>query len=195
MKFDYMREIHGIEYGFLKGNNQIVFIKSGLGGTCFGYENKYVKISHLLKERYGCSVIVSSNPDDNKNKTDTDRQVIEAYLTETQIDSPEFFFFGHSNGAIKGLELASLQTPVFKKMVLVNMPLMVNTHKTKAYIKAVPKTDIVAVFGEKDPSYSYLPFFKDKFENVEIKTVSQADHHFKGMLREFIELSTLLFEF
>ncbi len=33
-----------IEYGIIDGNNTIVFIKAGLEGSCYGYENKYVRI-------------------------------------------------------------------------------------------------------------------------------------------------------
>lgn len=29
-----------IEYGIINGNNTIVFVKTGLEGSCYGYENK-----------------------------------------------------------------------------------------------------------------------------------------------------------
>ena len=67
MQFDNTVQVDNIDYGFIKGNNSIVFIKSGLGGDCFGYENKYLKIALRLKERYGCSVIVASNPNNEQN--------------------------------------------------------------------------------------------------------------------------------
>ena len=77
-------------------------------------------------------------------------------------------------------------------MVLVNMPLMLNFHKTKRYVSAIPQTDIVAIYGQHDQSVPYLPFFEGKFENVKVLTVPNADHNFKGMLNEFIDLSDYL---
>ena len=70
------------------------------------------------------------------------------------------------------------------------MPLMLNFHKTARWINAMPETDIVTVYGETDPSYRYIPFLKNKkFGNVEIVEVVGADHNFKGMTEQFIELS------
>lgn len=51
-----------IEYGIIVGNNTIVFIKTGMEGSCYGYENKYVRIGRLLNKKHGCSIISSSNP-------------------------------------------------------------------------------------------------------------------------------------
>ena len=70
---------------------------------------------------------------------------------------------------------------------------MINFHKTKRHILGVPKTSILAVYGEYDPSFKYVPFIKNKFDNLEVITVQKADHIFKGMLDEFIALSELLF--
>lgn len=51
-----------IEYGIIDGNNTVDFIKAGMEGSCYGYENKYVRIGRLLNEKHGCSIISSSNP-------------------------------------------------------------------------------------------------------------------------------------
>ena len=50
------------DYGIIDGSNIIVFIKAGLLGSCYGYENKYLQIGRNLNEKYGCSVISASNP-------------------------------------------------------------------------------------------------------------------------------------
>lgn len=195
MTFDYqIQNDCNLENGCIKGNNKIVFIQAGLGGNYLGYENKYLKIANHLHEKFGCSVISVSNPFDNKQTLQMDKQIICKYVADNNIEKPEFYFFGHSNGGIKGLELAS-SCFSFKKMLLVNMPLMINFHKSKAYITSIPHTDILMVYGEKDPSFSYISFLKDKFDNVKFLTVPSADHHFKGMLQEFINLSDLLFDF
>lgn len=73
------------------------------------------------------------------------------------------------------------------------MPLMLNFHKTARWINAMPETYIVTVYGETDPSYQYIPFLKNRnFGNVEIVEVAGADHNFKGMMEQFIELSEKL---
>ena len=191
MSFDYTLQVDRIDYGFIKGNSKIVFIKTGLGGSCFGYGNKYLKMARQIKDNYDCSVIVASNPNDNKNHIDADRKIIEQYISDNNIQSVELFFFGHSNGCIKGLELADSGLK-FIKMILVNMPLMINFHKTKRYISKIPDTDIVAVYGELDPSYSYIPFLQGKFENVEVTSVPKADHNFKCFSVKFMNLINLL---
>ncbi len=191
MSFDYTLQVDGIDYGFIRGSGRIVFIKTGLGGSCFGYGNKYLKTAHRLKEKYGLSVIVASNPNDNKKHIEADRQMIEQYISDNNIEFYELFFFGHSNGCVKGLELAGSGFS-FVKMVLVNMPLMINLHKTKRYISRIPHTDVVAVYGELDPSYSYIPFLRGRLENLEVVSIPRADHNFRGVTDEFINLIELL---
>ena len=193
MEYNYTLKNEDIDYGFVNGNNKIVLVKPGLGGDYSGYESKYLRIAHRLHEKYGCSVIVASNPEESRNHSNSDKQILEQYISENNILSPELFFFGNSNGGIKGLELAN-NGVTFRKMVLVNMPLMLNFHKTKRYASAVPQTEIVAIYGQHDQSVPYLPFFEGKFDNVTVLTVPNADHNFKGMLDEFMRLSDFLME-
>jgi len=193
MNYDEIMQYDGIDYGLIKGGSRIVFIKVGLGGHCSGYEDKYLRMALRLKERSGVGVIVASNPHDGKSHIRIDRQIIEQYIAKYEIDSPELFFFGHSNGGVKGLELTDAGVE-FKKMVLVNMPLMINFHKTKKYISAIPQTEIIAIYGEQDPSFPYLPFIDEKFENLRAVRFSNADHNFKGFINEFIHLSDLLMD-
>ena len=150
MKFDCIASTNtGIDFGVKAGNKKIVFIKAGLGGNLFGYDDKYLKIAHRLNERYGCSIISASNPHDGKLHVASDKAIIEAYVKENGIESPELYFFGHSNGGIKGLQLATELT--FRKMLLVNMPLMIDFHKTKKYLSIIPDTKITFVYGELTP--------------------------------------------
>ena len=82
LKFD--KEIHSkfediaiIDYGIVEGDNIIVFIKSGQNGSLYGYQNKYIKMARRLNEKYGCSVICSSNPFDGNNPLDNAMEVID----------------------------------------------------------------------------------------------------------------------
>ena len=176
-----------VEYGCVSGNGKIVYIKAGMGGNFLGYEDKYLKIARGLNERFGCSVICASNP--CPLPILADKMIIDEFLSRHKTCTAELFFFGHSNGGVKGLELAASGVP-FERMVLVNMPLMLNFHKTVQWINASPETNIVAVYGEKDSSYRYIPFLQIKnFQNVEIVKIADADHNFKGMIKEFIVLA------
>ena len=191
MSFDYTTWHNGIEYGVIRGGDEIVFIKTGLGTEQIFPDSKYAVMARRLHEGDGCSVIVATNPHDGASHAEHDRAVLERYISEQGIGNPAVFFFGNSNGCIKGLELTACGVP-FRRMVLVNMPLMINFHRTKEYIARIPQTHILAVFGERDPSVSYVPFLDGRFENVRVLTVSGADHNFKGMEDEFIGLSDFL---
>ena len=191
MSFDIVSEIEHegqiVDFGYIKGNNKIVYIKAGMGGSYHGYENKYLKIAHRLNKKCGCSIICVSNP--VPLPIAVDKTILDNFIKEHGIQNPQMFFFGHSNGCVKGLELGASGIP-FTKMVLVNMPLMLNFHKTVQWIVSMPETYIVTVYGETDPSYRYIPFLETKnLENVEILKVAGADHNFKGMMEQFIELS------
>ena len=193
MRYDYTLEYDGIEYGFINGDDRVVFVKVGLGGTCRGYEEKYLKMASMLRAKYGCGVIVASNPNDSKSHVDSDRFAIESYASDKGFTELRLFLFGHSNGCIKGLELATVLNN-FSKMVLVNMPLMINYHKTKKYLSALNRTEILLACGELDPSFSYLAFIDGRFDNVKILRLKQTDHNFSGKTDEFISLSEYLME-
>ena len=51
---------NGINIGYIDGSNKVLFIKTGQGGSIYGYENKYLDLAIWAKEQYGCSVFVSS---------------------------------------------------------------------------------------------------------------------------------------
>lgn len=191
MEYDYTVKHGNLDYGVLRGGPKVVFIKSGLGSDYIGFENKYLRMARGLHETYGCGVIVASNPQDGESHAKSDRMILEQYASEHGINHPEVFFFGSSNGCIKGLELTDHGVD-FRRMVLVNMPLMINFHKTKRYISAIPQTEILTVYGELDPSIPYVPFLDGRFRNVKVMTIPRADHNFKGMICDFIRLGHLL---
>ncbi len=192
IKFDYTLIKDDIGYGIARGDGRIVFIKVGLGGDIFGYEGRYLKMAARLRERYGCSVIVAANPHDGRSHAEIDKKVIEEYIAEHNFTSTKLYFFGHSNGGIKGLELTGTGVK-FEKMVLVNMPLMINFHKTRRFISEIPETKIIAIYGEGDPSFPYLPFLRGKFGNLKVLSVPHADHNFEGMTEEFIGFGDVIF--
>ena len=192
MKFDYTgRGGCGIDFGILSGNEKIIFIKAGLGGSHVGEGDKYLRLAHRLRDAVGCSVIAVSNPEEPRTQTDTDRAILEGYIKEMGLASPHLLFFGHSNGGIKGLELGASGIP-FERMVLTNMPLMINFHKTKRYISLLEDTAITIAYGSRDPSYSYIPFIEGRYKNLRVLRIEGADHGFTGMEEEQLALGEIL---
>lgn len=191
MPYDTVFTCDGIEYGLLRGGPATVFIKPGLGSDPRGFGDKYPRMACRLRDGGGCTVMVASNPHDGKSHAEADARALSLCLEEQGIKTPELCFFGNSNGCIKGLELASRGVS-FRRMVLVNMPLMINFHRTKGYLAAIPHTSILAVYGALDPSISYVPFLEGKFPHVGVRTVPEADHNFKGMTEDFISLCDFL---
>ena len=46
-----LEDIAVIDYGIVKGNETIVFIKAGQDGSMYGYQNKYLKIARGRKKK------------------------------------------------------------------------------------------------------------------------------------------------
>jgi len=195
MEFDYISRYESdgvvLEYAGIYGNETTVCMKVGLGGDYLGREEKYLKMARRLHERHGCSVICISNPDDKRCRVDFDKAILADCLKRQKAEHPQLYFFGNSNGSVKGLELAAGGVP-FRRMILVNMPLMINLHKTKKWLAAIPQTEVIGVYGENDPSYPYIPFFESRAENLRVIRVPGADHNFAGMTEAFIALSDRL---
>ena len=199
MMYDCVSQIElediALKYGCIYGNEKIVYIKAGLGGDYLGYENKYLKVAKRLHQKYGCSVISVSNPRNENVRVDIgyDIKIIRSFLQKHKLYNPQLYFLGNSNGCFKGLELAANGIP-FQRMILINMPLMINFHKTKRWIAEIPQTDIIAVYGNRDPSYSYVPFIDGITDNLKTVIMPDADHNFAGKMDEFIALADELID-
>ena len=179
-----------IEYGLIHGNNRVVIIKAGAGGSYIGYEEKYLKIARRLYDTHGCTVLCLSNyASDSFERGDVAviRELLAGMGGEIQL-----YYVGNSNGSTQGL-LNATQYFDFRRMVLVNMPLMMNFHKIKEALTRVDN-ETRFVYGEKDPSISYVHFLRNagkkegNLARVEILTVKGADHNFAGMTDAFLEL-------
>ena len=92
MNYDYTKQIDNINYGFLVGNQSIVFIKAGLEGDIIGYESKYLLLAQILRDEYGCSVIVSSNPKTPTSHADIDKAIINQYALDNRLSPVKFLF-------------------------------------------------------------------------------------------------------
>lgn len=70
----------GKQFGIIKGEKNIVFIKTGRGGSIEGYENKYLDICSLLFEKYGYTFVVSANPKDSVCDLEEEIKCISKYV-------------------------------------------------------------------------------------------------------------------
>lgn len=192
MNFDAVSDSYKVPFGYINGSDDVLIIKAGKGGDYRGYDNKYLRIATLINKKYGYTVICISNPIDVNNVA-YDVEIISCVTRQLGIENPQFYFMGASDGAFKGLMLLSSGTKI-ERMLLINMPLMVNFYKTVACLSSSPNTSIRLVIGESDPSFPYVPFLRLKnITNLDIQTISGADHNFSGMLDEMIEMCVSFF--
>lgn len=199
MKYDEIlkkefRDIAIIEYGIIKGNSTIVFIKAGQDGSIYGYENKYLTIAKKLNEKYGYTVISSSNPFDGNNPLDHDMNVVKEYCVNNNIEDYKVYYMGQSNGARIGISWG-YQHPEIKKLLLINSPIFINWHILKNGIIESNNQEMILVYGDKDNSYRYVELLEPLLnENKKLVIVNGADHNFVNMLDEFIDLPIKYFK-
>lgn len=182
-----------IEYGIIEGNNTIVFIKAGMEGSCYGYENKYVRIGRLLNEKHGCSIISSSNPLGLHTDFAAEMDFVRNYTKQQNMENFQVYFVGHSNGADLGI-INAWQFPEIKKLVCINAPLIMNPHLLIQGIKEFSGEKMNLVYGSKDPSFDMVKLYSElESEKIDFVRVKNADHNFTGNLDLFIEFPGLLF--
>ena len=92
---------------------------------------------------------------------------------------------GVSNGATQAIQNIEIGSKI-DKMLLVNLPLMINLHKTKDGITNY-NGKLICVFGSRDSSFNYLPLIQN-FRNVNIVVIPNQDHNFT-VGDEFLYLS------
>jgi pimeloyl-ACP methyl ester carboxylesterase len=180
-----------MEYGILFGDAAapIVLIKSGRGGNYRGYGDKYLQMAHRLRSAHGYTVVCASNPLEVELSYRTDAAVLRRVAIEQGMTEYTVYLIGASNGAYQNILLASV-LPEVKRMLAINMPLMINFHRTVDALRAPDGVEKCFVYGTRDQSYPYLPHLRlKKIDHLEIVEIEGADHQFKGRLEEFIALA------
>ena len=192
MKFD--KIIHkaldeeSVDYGFIFGNNKIVFIKAGAGGGIPGYQDKYLRMANKVHERLGATVICSSN---YEKSLPTDKEAIEWCARYLKLKDAELYFVGVSDGADQCITL-SRNAPT-KKLLCIN-PSFVPGHDPSNRLIIRSKVEKIFVYGTKDvEGHELVPKLMEReIPNFEIRWVEDADHEFTGMVDEFVSLIDLL---
>ena len=177
---------NGLTYGVICGNETFVFIKPGLSGSIYGYENKYLKIAERLNQKYSCTIIAS--PNENKTNFSAEMDFLNEYAVQHNLQNFQIYYFGFSNGALIGMSEA-FKYPRIKRLLLINAPLCINMLKSIEGIRKFTGEKMTLLFGSKDPSYDLAKMFTElESEKVAVKIVPDADHNFTGALDLFISL-------
>lgn len=164
----------GKQFGIIKGEKNIVFIKTGRGGSIEGFENKYLDICSLLFEKYGYTFVVSANPKDSVCDLDKEIKCISKYVGNYK----EIFFVGISNGAsIGAAQCRKIES--IKNALLINAPLMINFHKIKEGAQKFRGDNMYFLYGEDDPSCRYIEIL-DSIKNTacKYKIIKDEGHDF-----------------
>ena len=175
-------------YHFVIGNEKIVFIKAGAGGSERGYEDKYIKLAERINERTGATVITASNPI-NPICDAPDAQEILWVVNRMGFEHFELCFVGVSDGAYLNLELAS-NFPETVKWIGINSS-FVEISDFEEKLKALPHVTKLMIYGTRDDDFDEVvpSLRKMSCDNFALTLVRGADHSFTGMLDEFIALA------
>lgn len=182
----YDRTVAGgtLQYAVIRGSSTTFLIKAGLGGNVYGYENKYLHMAVRLHETYGYTIVVADNPQGVFDPLDDTMEFVTSLVS-----GPEsILFMGVSNGALLGAQYG-WKHPLIKRMLLVNVPLMINWHRTKEGLKQFRGEKIAMIYGDRDPSFRYcgmLSLIEQPSLTCEI--VPGADHNFAGLVDVFERL-------
>ncbi len=162
------------QFGIIKGERNIVFIKTGRGGTIEGFENKYLNICDFLFEKYGYTFVVSANPKDSVCDLEEEIKCISKYVG----DYKEIFFVGISNGAsIGAVQCGKIEK--IKNAVLINAPLTINFHRIKEGAKKFRGDSMYFLYGEEDPSFRYIEILSSiKNTACKYKIIKGEGHDF-----------------
>ena len=177
-----------IDYGIVEGDSTIVMVKAGQGGSVRGYRDKYVRLARGLNEKYGCTVVCSSNPYDGNNPLDNAFEVIGEYSCKRNLGDYTIYYIGYSAGAVVGAKFA-VSYPQITRLLLVNAPLR-NIEVFKNSIPCFKGERLTFVYGTKDVSYNRINLLEDFVTDdiIRISTVEGADHHFSQNETDFFRL-------
>ena len=70
------------KYGIMLGNKTLIFVKTGRGGSCYGYNNKYLNLANEVLQAYGYSVVISAYPPDTTCNLEEELEEIKTYIND-----------------------------------------------------------------------------------------------------------------
>ena len=136
-----------IDYNITLGNEKIVFIKAGAGGSARGHGDKYAKMAERIHERTDATVITASNPMDLVCD-DSDVREILGVVERMGFEHFELYLVGLSDGAYLNLDLAKQFTQT-RKWIGIN-PSFIEMSDFEARLKALPSVSKLLIYGTED---------------------------------------------
>lgn len=187
-RYEIEGQVNSMDYGFLSGRDpKLLLIKTGTGGSIYGYNNKYFQIAQHFHS-VGYHVLCCSTPIGINDLTSFQTAFdIAGSLLGQRFSMLSIYYMGVSKGAYQGI-LYGNTIPQIESLLLINSPMMINFTKQIATLRTIEKK-CALVFGTKDPSFTFWPWLC-QIENpyMELIEVSGADHNFKGFDEEFFSL-------
>jgi hypothetical protein len=184
MKRDFVSIItsEDMTIGHIPGSDNVLFIKTGQGGSIYGYNNRYLELCNEINERYGFSVFVSATIIDTRESFLRDIRIVEEALGRGDF---EIYYLGVSKGGLVGIWYGC-DEPRIVRMVSVNAPLMINYHgKTLPGIKRLGRDRLTMIYGSLDPSYKYIPFAE---KHAKIQLLEGEGHNINNLNAAVSEL-------
>lgn len=168
---------------YVPGQNKLVVIKTGAGGTVEGYKGKYTKLSEYIHETTGYAVLVVDNPlaimdEENFEITMTAVEYTGNVVETDDGEFPEVIYIGISKGA-SSAAIYGWRYPEIKMMLLINPPLMINWHKQKTGLEKFNGKYINVIIGDNDPSYKFAGLVDClESDKVKLSVAAGIGHHF-----------------
>lgn len=175
----------------IDGGDDALVIIVGMNGSIYGYENKYFRIAKRANSIYGSTVFIFANDERNWYNPKIFFNVIMNYVKENMLNKSDIKIklFGYSAGAAFA-SYCVYEYPEITNVLLVNPPLLDYLELTINHMRLFSGESTLVV-GKYDPNYKLgelftLDKYADIFNNVIL--FDGADHFFKGLLNEFINL-------
>ena len=193
MLYEYDLVVHktidgeNLEYRFLFGSEEIVFVKVGASEDIDKYQDgfkRYIEIAERMHKVLGATVIIASNPD--APHAAWDAKAIRWVASKLGYDKFKLYFWGISDGAYQNLKLAR-KFPETVKFIGVNTS-FITFADFEEKLQALPRVKKFLIYGTKDDEYDVVfPALRDKQDEY-LRTIfiSGADHRFSEMPEQII---------
>ena len=176
-----------LEYGFITGNEKILFIKVGAGEDIHKYKDhykRYVDMAVIAHNWFGVTVICASNPD--VPHEDIDEEMIRMVASEQDFEDFKLYLWGISDGAYHNLKLAK-RFPETVKIIGVNTS-FITFSDLEDKLQDLSHVKKILIYGSKDDDFDIVfPALRDKQDKY-LKTIfiGGADHSFSEMAEQLI---------
>lgn len=175
-----------IKYSYYDGGKDVVLMITGIGGSTFGYKNKYDIMAKSIVQQTNYSVLIATSPQGTwLHIKENLIQIINKIIEIKQTDKINIYAFGHSAGG-NTLLLSAYLYPQIKSIVAVNPVININISQLIDGIKNF-NGKITIVFGEQDSSSKFACLIPSKV-NTKTIILPNIDHYFTDNLDLFITL-------